>query len=155
MCSPKCRFLKSETMDNVQNISHFVRILWCSNCFKLLIVMSVMSRPHTTIIWLKHKIKPVSREAYVITSIFFSLWRCGPTQAMASSFLGFLDHIQWRITVGRTPLDEWSARRSANTKHSQKTDIHAPDGIQTHNLSSGAAADLRPRPSRPWDPLIK
>ena len=23
----------------------------------------------------------------------------------------FLDHTQWRTTVGRTPLDEWSARR--------------------------------------------
>jgi len=30
--------------------------------------------------------------------------------AMASSFLSFLDHTQWRITVGRTPPDEWSAR---------------------------------------------
>jgi len=24
---------------------------------------------------------------------------------------GFLDHTQWRTTVGRSPLDEWSARR--------------------------------------------
>ena len=38
-------------------------------------------------------------------------WRCGPTRVMATSFLKFLDHIQRRITVGRTPLDEWSARR--------------------------------------------
>ena len=30
---------------------------------------------------------------------------------MTSSFLRFLDHTQRRITVGRTPLDEWSARR--------------------------------------------
>jgi len=33
-------------------------------------------------------------------------WRCGPTQAMAYSFLRFLDHTQRRVTVGRTPLDE-------------------------------------------------
>ena len=39
-------------------------------------------------------------------AIFFFLWRCGPTLAMASSFLRFLDHTQRRITVGRTPLDE-------------------------------------------------
>ena len=38
-------------------------------------------------------------------------WRCGPTRVMASSFLRFLDHTQRRVTVGRTPLDEWSARR--------------------------------------------
>jgi len=30
---------------------------------------------------------------------------------MASSFLRFLDHTQRRITVGRNPVDEWSARR--------------------------------------------
>jgi len=30
---------------------------------------------------------------------------------MASTFLRFLDHTQRRTTVGRTPLDEWSARR--------------------------------------------
>ena len=42
----------------------------------------------------------------------FFLWRCDPTRVMASSFLrGFLDHTQRRTTVGRTPLDEWSARR--------------------------------------------
>ena len=43
--------------------------------------------------------------------LFSPLWRCDPTRAMASSFLRFLDHTQRRITVGRTPLDEWSARR--------------------------------------------
>ena len=42
---------------------------------------------------------------------FFFLWRCGPTRAIASSFLRFLDHTQRRITVGMTPLDERSARR--------------------------------------------
>ena len=30
---------------------------------------------------------------------------------MEHPFLMFLDHTQRRITVGRTPLDEWSARR--------------------------------------------
>ena len=45
------------------------------------------------------------------TFSFFFLWRYGPTRAMASSFMRFLDHTQWRTTVGRTPLDEWSARR--------------------------------------------
>jgi len=37
---------------------------------------------------------------------FLFLWRCGPTRAMASSFLRFLDHKQRRTTVGRTLLDE-------------------------------------------------
>jgi hypothetical protein len=33
-------------------------------------------------------------------------------RVMASSILRFLDHTQRRTTVGRTPLNEWSARRS-------------------------------------------
>ena len=41
-----------------------------------------------------------------LPNTFFFLWRCGPTRAMASSFLKFLDRTQRRITVARTPLDE-------------------------------------------------
>ena len=36
----------------------------------------------------------------------FPLWRCGPTRAMSSSFLRFLDHTLRRNTDGTTPLDE-------------------------------------------------
>ena len=46
-----------------------------------------------------------------VTTDFFFLWRCDSTRVMASSFLMFLDHTQRRTTVGRTPLDEWWARR--------------------------------------------
>ena len=38
-------------------------------------------------------------------------WRNSPTRAKASSFLRFLGHTQWHTTVGRNPLDEWSASR--------------------------------------------
>ena len=38
-----------------------------------------------------------------------------------------------------------------NTQHSQETNIHAPGGIRTHNLSRRAAADLRLRPRGHWD----
>jgi len=31
---------------------------------------------------------------------------CGPTRAMASAFLWFLDHTQRRIALGMTSLDE-------------------------------------------------
>ena len=34
------------------------------------------------------------------------VWRCGPTPAMASSFLRFLDHTHRRNTFGRIPPDE-------------------------------------------------
>jgi len=48
---------------------------------------------------------------YIYIYVFFLLWRCDPKRVMASSFLRFLDHTQRRTTVGRTSLDEWSARR--------------------------------------------
>jgi len=38
--------------------------------------------------------------------VYHFLWRYGPTWAMISSFMRFLDHTQRRIMVGRTPLDE-------------------------------------------------
>ena len=42
---------------------------------------------------------------------------------------------------------------SDNTQHSQQTNIHAPGGIRTHNLSRWAAADLRLGPHGYWDRL--
>ena len=61
---------------------------------------------------------------FILTFLF--LWRCDPMRVMASSFLRFLDHTQRRITVGRTPLDEWSARRrdlylTAHNTHNRQT----------------------------------
>ena len=85
--------------------------------------------------------------------IFFFMWRCDPTRVMASSFLRFLDHTQGRTTVGRTPLDEWSARRRnlyLTTHNTQQTNIHAPGGIRTRDLSKRVAADLRLRPRGYW-----
>ena len=73
--------------------------------------------------------------------IYIFLWRCVPTRAMASFFLRFLDHTQRRITVGRTSLDEWSARRRDLYMTTLNTDIHAPGGIRTHNPSMRVAVD--------------
>jgi hypothetical protein len=41
---------------------------------------------------------------------YYFLWLCSPARALASSFTRFRDHTR-RAIVGRTPLDEWSARR--------------------------------------------
>jgi len=45
--------------------------------------------------------------------IFFSLGLIAPWWTLAFSFMRFvfLDHTQRHATVGRTPLDEWSACR--------------------------------------------
>ena len=76
-----------------------------------------------------------------------------PQWARASSFTRFLDHTR-HTTVGRTPLDEWLARRRDplpdNTQHSQQTNIQALGGIGTHNLSRRATADPRLRPRGRW-----
>jgi len=64
-----------------------------------------------------------------------------------------LDHAQRRIIVGRTSLDEWSARRrdlyltTHNTQHRHP----CPGGIRTHNPSKRAAVDPRLRPRGHWD----
>jgi hypothetical protein len=80
-------------------------------------------------------------------------WRCGPTRAMASSFLRFLDHTR-HITVGRTPLDEWSARRRDLYLTTLNTDKYpCSGGIRTHNPSKRAAVDPRFRPRGHWDRL--
>jgi hypothetical protein len=58
------------------------------------------------------------------------------------------------ITLGRTPLDEWSARRTDLylTKHNtHKRDIHVTGGIRTHDPSKRAAADPRLRPRGHWE----
>ena len=82
------------------------------------------------------------------------LWRCGPTRAMPSSFLRFLDHAR-RTTVGRTPLDTWSVRRrdlyvTTHNTHNRQTSM-PPGGIRTHSLGRHASVDLRPRPHGQWD----
>ena len=83
-------------------------------------ILSSVSRPalqnsstlsHTGQVFRKKKKVKLKYEFWFSLQTFFFLWRCGPTRAMASSFLRFLDHTQWRKTVGRTRLDEWSARR--------------------------------------------
>jgi len=64
-----------------------------------------------------------------------------------TSFLWFLYHTQRHITIGRTPLDEWSIRRrdlylTTHYTHNRQTSM-PPVGFETHDLSRRATADLR------------
>ena len=73
---------------------------------------------------------------------------------MASSFIRFLDHKKRRTTVGRTPLDEWSARRrdlylKTHNTHKRQTSM-APAGFEPI-ISKGTKPRLRPRAH--WDRL--
>ena len=77
------------------------------------------------------KYKYVSYKLSSCLFVFYFLWGCGPTRAMASSFLRFLDHTQRRIAVGMTPLGERSARRR---------DVY----LTTHNTNPSAWGHLNP-----------
>ena len=83
-----------------------------------------------------------------IRYFFFALWRCGPTVTTVSSFKRFPDPTQRRNSVGRTPLDEWSARRrdlhlTTHNAHKEQTSMppagfkppfQASERQQTHTL---------------------
>ena len=83
---------------------------------------------------------------------FFWGGGCDPMRVMASSYLRFLDHTQWRTTVGRTPLDKWSAHcrdlyLSAYNTHNRQTSmppvgfeptISAGERLQTYALDCAA-----------------
>jgi len=97
------------------------------------------------------------RNLWCFSFSFFFLWRCDPTRVMASSFLRLLDQTQRRTTVGRAFLDEWSSRRrdlylTTHNTHNRQISM-PPGGIQTHDLSRRAAADLLLRPRDHWDRL--
>jgi len=79
-------------------------------------------------------------------------WRLDPIPSYGLPLRDFTITLR-HTTLGRTPLDKWSARRrdlyltTHNThQRERERDIHAPDGIRTHNSSKRAAADPRLRP---------
>jgi hypothetical protein len=68
-------------------------------------------------------------------------------------YRGFMITLR-HITLGRTSLDEWSARRRElylTTHNTHETDIHAPRGIRTRNPRKRAAANPHLRPRGHWD----
>jgi len=72
-----------------------------------------------------------------ITDVIFFWWgvAIAPQWAKVSSFMRFLDHIQRRTTVSRTPLVEWSARRR---------DLYLTTH-NTHNRQTWFRWDLNPQ----------
>jgi len=73
---------------------------------------------------------------------FFFLWRW----PHASLFLRFLDHTQRRITVGKTPLDEWSVRRRDLYLTTHNTHNRHPCPQWDLNPQSQQASGRRPTP---------
>jgi hypothetical protein len=89
-----------------------------------------------------------SPEDFNKVSIFF-LWRCDPPWVISSRSHTTTQHSRYDssgrvISSSQSPLPY-------NTKYSQETNIHAPDGIRTHDLSRRAGADLRLRTRGHWN----
>jgi len=87
----------------------------------------------------------------IISSLFVCLWRDRPLWARVSSFMMFLDHTQRRITFGRTPLDEWSARPrdpylTTHDTHSRQTSMRRWNS----NPQSQQASCRIPTPYTAW-----
>ena len=107
---------------------------------------AVMPPPHLVFITVLEQIFPIclivgyaklwEKCVNVIRNFFFS-WRYNPIggciftalqRALASSLARFLDHIQRRAKVGRTPLNEWSVRRrdlylTTHNTHNRQTSM--------------------------------
>jgi hypothetical protein len=82
--------------------------------------------------------------------------RCGAATQRGSwppHSWGFLDHTQRRTTVGRTRLDEWSARRRDLYLTTHNTHNKHPCPRWDSNLRSQQASGHRPSPytARQWD----
>ena len=78
--------------------------------------------------------------SFLIVTCFVSSGATAPQWARASSFTRFLDHTERRVTVGRTPLDEWSARRrdlylTTYNTHNRQTSM-SPVGFEP-TISAG------------------
>jgi len=101
-----------------------------------------------------------------VTSLFLAA--TAPQWVRASSFTRFLDHIQRRTTVGRTPPDEWSARRrdlyltTHNTYNRRKSmppvgfepTISAGERPQTHALDREATGTGERMSCRPTNVVL-
>jgi hypothetical protein len=74
------------------------------------------------------------------------------SEALASSFSRFLDHIRRATSLGLLWTSDRSVAETYTWQHTPlTTNIHAPGGIWTNNLSGRTAADLRLRPRGHWD----
>ena len=146
----------------------FTRVPWCWMTFEgeTTAITSVQRASHQVhlqyrVTWLagkNHKVRlqhsdrsrSVTRAR--IRCFFSLLWRNGPTRTKPALFLRSLDYTQWHRTVGRTPLDEGSARRrdfylTTHYTHKRQTSIPpagfepatpATDRSQTHALDRSA-----------------
>jgi hypothetical protein len=85
---------------------------------------------------------------------FSFIWCNSPQWVMASSFTRFLDYTQWRTTVGRTPLDEWSARRRDLYLTTHNTQNRRSSMLPVGFEPAISAGEL-PQTARPLGPVVE
>jgi hypothetical protein len=109
----------------------------------------------TLIYWNAYSCIPYVKGSATLKFFFSQSFRLLPTHCRCRGCLFSLDHTQTHTTVGRTPLDEGSARRRDLYLTKQtlyKTQTSMPTGgIRTHDPSKRSAADLCLRPRGRWD----
>ena len=118
---------------------HSFRVYWMS-----LYMFQTVSFPHQ----LKSQNPDTVRTVNVSSVTTLNLRQLMSYVYMEHPFLMYLDHTQRRTTVGRTPLDEWSARRrdfylTTHDTHNRQISM-PPGGIRTQ-ISAGE------RPLTCWD----
>ena len=100
--------------------------------------------------------KQVHKQKSVLCFVFGATAPSGPRPPHSRDFQ--ITHNEAPQSVGLLwKSDQLVAKTSLpdNTQHSQQTDMRAPGGIRTHNLSRRAASDLRLRPRGHWDRPFK
>jgi len=113
---------------------------------------------HRKSVRIEYQIRVQPPQTVLVCCFCFCFWRDSPQLARASSFTRFLDHTQRHITVGRTPLDEWSARLrdlylKTHHTHNRQTcmprvgfepTISAGERPQTYVLDRAATGTVNP-----------
>jgi hypothetical protein len=101
-----------------------------------------------------------SRSTDCIVLVFLA-WQPPVGQGLLIHEVWFLDHTQRRITVGRTPLDEWSARRrdlylTTHNAHNRQTDRHPCPRWDSNAQSQQARShwDRRPFVLETWNAIF-
>jgi hypothetical protein len=96
----------------------------------------------------------VGNKKLTIRTLWFFF--CGASArclAVVPTYRGFASTLR-HTTLGRIPLDEWSARQRPlpdNTQHSQNKTLYDPSGILTRNPSKRVAVKPSLRQRGHWD----
>jgi hypothetical protein len=103
-------------------------------------------RKKWTLLAKRSRVTACYQEILVHFCLFVCFWRDSPHWARASSLRRILDHTKRRTTVGRNPMDEWSARRRDLCLTTHNTRDRHPCPPWDSNPLSQQASGRRPTP---------